>query len=103
MLLHKDEMYKPHVARLVLVHVLRIKDQWKQSSGSVTSFTAVLYISHAFLSHGEASEHQVLFQTWEKQLKENAKFFRLFMEIKPYLKYMSSSGLKDSEWDVKTM
>jgi hypothetical protein len=27
MLLHKDEMYKPHVARLVLVHVLRIKDQ----------------------------------------------------------------------------
>jgi hypothetical protein len=59
--------------------------------------------SHTFLSHGAASEQQVLFQTGEKQLKENAKFFRLFMEIKPYLKHMSSNGLKDSEWDMRTM
>jgi hypothetical protein len=60
-------------------------------------------MSHAFLSHRRASEHQVFFQTGEKQLKENAKFFRLFVEIKPYLKHMSSNGLKDSEWDVRTM
>jgi hypothetical protein len=44
-----------------------------------------------------------LFETGEKQLNENAKFFRLFMEIKPYLKHMSSNGLKDSEWDVRIM
>jgi hypothetical protein len=75
----------------------------KRKSGSITSFTAILYISHAFLPHGAASEHQVLLQTGEKQLKENAKFFRLFMEIKPYLKHMSSNDLKDSEWDVRTM
>jgi len=44
-----------------------------------------------------------LFETGKKQLNENAKFFRLVMEIKPYLKHMSSNGLKDSEWDVRIM
>jgi hypothetical protein len=31
------------------------------------------------------------------------KFYRLFMEIKPFLTHMTSNGLKGSEWGVRTM
>jgi hypothetical protein len=40
---------------------------------------------------------------WGKQLQKDFRCLKLFMYVKLFLVCVSSNGLKDSEWDVRTL
>ena len=52
--------------------------------------------------HGHASEQQVLFQIQGRTPAEKYKTLETFYR-KGSISYMSLNGLKDSEWNVKTL
>jgi hypothetical protein len=60
-------------------------------------------ISHILLyCHGHASKQQVSFQTQGRTPAEKYKMLKTIYR-KGSISYMSLNGLKDSEWDVKTL